>query len=291
MVGNKGIKKVAVLSMFLLPSLIGMCIFLIIPIISSLGLSFTEWDLLGEIKWVGIDNYVKIFHDETFHEAFRHTLIFILGYLPSVLIISLCLAMLLNSKIKGLTLFRGIYFLPVISSWVAISVIWKWILNPEYGLMNYFLSLIGITGPAWLSDPKWAMVAVIITSVWKDVAFVTVIYLAGLQDIPDMYYEAANIDGASGFRKFINITIPLLSNTTFFVLIISLINSFQVFDQIWVMTEGGPAGATSVLVEQIYKNAFKYYKMGYASALSWVLFGVIFLVTILQNTLKNRYGD
>lgn len=291
MVGNKGIKKIAVLSMFLLPSLIGMIAFLIIPILASLGLSFMEWDLLSEIQWVGIDNYIKIFHDETFYEAFRHTLIFIAGYLPSVLIISLLLAMLLNSKIKGLTLFRGIYFLPVISSWVAISIIWKWILNPEYGLMNYFLSLIGIAGPAWLSDSKWAMVAVIITSVWKDIGFITVIYLAGLQEIPDMYYEAANIDGAGRFRKFISVTFPLLSKTTFFVLIISLINSFQVFDQVWIMTEGGPAGATSVLVEQIYKNAFRYYKMGYASALSWVLFGVIFIVTIIQNKFQKKWGD
>ncbi|GAA0178841.1 sugar ABC transporter permease [Clostridium sediminicola] len=291
MVGNKGIKKIAVLSVFLLPSLIGMIVFLIIPILASLGLSFMKWDLLSEIEWVGLENYIKIFQDETFYEAFRHTLTFIVGYLPSVLIISLFLAILLNSKIKALTLFRGIYFLPVISSWVAISIIWKWILNPEYGLMNYFLSLIGVTGPAWLSDPKWAMISVIITSVWKDIGFITVIYLAGLQDIPDMYYEAANIDGAGRVRKFFSITLPLLSKTTFFVLIISLINSFQVFDQIWIMTEGGPAGATSVLVEQIYKNAFRYYKMGYASALSWVLFGVIFIVTIIQNKVQKKWGE
>lgn len=291
MVGNKGIKKIAVLSMFLLPSLIGMIIFLIIPIVSSFGLSFMEWDLLGKMKWVGFDNYIKIFQDETFFEALKHTLLFIAGYLPSVIIISLGLAMLLNGKINGLTLFRGIYFLPVISSWVAISIIWKWILNPEYGLMNYFLSLVGIIGPSWLSDPKWAMFAVIIASVWKDIGFITVIYLSGLQDIPDMYYEAVDIDGAGRFRKFISITLPLLSKTTFFVLIISLINSFSVFDQVWIMTEGGPAGATSVLVEQIYKNAFRYYKMGYASALSWVLFGIIFIVTVLQNMLQKKWGD
>lgn len=291
MVGNNGIKKLVVLSIFLLPSLIGMIIFLIIPIVSSFGLSFMEWDLLGEMKWVGIDNYVKIFQDETFYEALKHTLTFIAGYLPSVLIISLGIAMLLNGRMIGLTLFRGVYFLPVISSWVAVSIIWRWILNPEYGLMNYFLSLIGIVGPSWLNDPKWAMFAVIITSVWKDIGFITVIYLSGLQDIPDMYYEAVDIDGAGRFSKFINITLPLLSKTTFFVLIISLINSFQVFDQVWIMTEGGPAGATSVLVEQIYKNAFRYYKMGYASALSWVLFGIIFIVTIFQNKVQKKWGN
>lgn len=291
MVGNKGIKKIAVLSMFLLPSLLGMIIFLILPILSSLGLSFMKWDLLGEMKWVGLENYIKVFQDATFYQALRHTLIFIAGYLPSVLILALGVAMLLNGKIKGLTFFRGVYFLPVISSWVAVSIIWKWIFNPEFGLMNYFLSLVGIAGPTWLSDPKWAMFAVIITSVWKDIGFITVIYLSGLQDIPDMYYEAADIDGAGWFCKFTNVTIPLLSNTTFFVLIISLINSFQVFDQVWIMTEGGPGGATSVLVEQIYKNAFRYYKMGYASALSWVLFGIIFIITIFQNRLQKKWGN
>jgi multiple sugar transport system permease protein len=290
-VGNNGVKKIGVISIFLLPSLIGMIIFLIIPIIASFGLSFVNWDLLGEIKWVGFDNYIKIFQDETFYEALRHTLLFIAGYLPSVIILSLLLAVLLNGKIKGLTFFRGVYFLPVISSWVAVSIIWRWIFNPEYGLMNYFLSLIGIAGPSWLNDPKWAMTAVIITSVWKDIGFITVIYLSGLQDIPDMYYEAASIDGAGRVRKFFNITLPLLSKTSFFVLIISLINSFQVFDQVWIMTEGGPAGATSVLVEQIYKNAFRYYKMGYASALSWVLFGIIFIVTIFQNKLQKKWGE
>ena len=196
---------------------------------------------------------------------------------------------MLNRKLKGIVIFRGIYFLPVISSWVAVSIIWKWLLNSQYGIVNYILSLVGITGPSWLQDPKWAMPAIIIASVWKDIGFVLVMFLAGLQGISEDYYEASNLDGASPWQQFIKITLPLLAPTTFFVLLISLINSFQVFPQVWIMTEGGPAGATSVLVEQIYKNAFRYFKMGYASALSWILFAIIFTVTIILNKLQKRW--
>ncbi len=290
MVGHNGWKKIATLSIFLLPSLLGMTLFVIIPIISSFGLSFTKWDLIGEIEWVGISNYLKVFNDPTIRESLLHTLHFIAGYLPSVMIISLGLAMLLNQKLKGVVIYRALYFIPVITSWVAVSMIWKWILNPEYGIINYLLSLIGLQGPGWLLDPNWAMTGVILTSVWKDIGFITVIYLAGLQEIPDYLYEAAEIDGVTLWQKFRHITWPMLSGTTFFVVTISLINSFQVFDQVWIMTEGGPAGATSVMVEQIYKNAFKYYKMGYASAISWVLFIIIFIFTFVQNRMQKKWG-
>lgn len=289
MVGDKGFKKFLTVAMFMLPNLIGILIFMGIPIVSSLYLSFTEWDLFGSPEWVGLSNYISIFKSNDFWKALLHTAYFIAGYLPLVIVLSLSAAMLLNKKLKGVTFFRFVYFLPVISSWVAVSMIWKWLFNPEYGLINYMLSLIGIAGPAWLQDPQWAMPAIIITSVWKDIGFVMVMFLAGLQGIPDDYYEAADLDGANGWQKFFKITLPLLSPTTFFVLIISLINSFQVFDQVWIMTQGGPAGATGVLVEQIYRNAFRYYKMGYASALSWVLFGIIFLFTYIQMKLQRRW--
>lgn len=290
MVGHKGWKKTLTLSIFLLPSLIGMSCFVILPILSSLGLSFTKWDLIGDIQWVGIQNYLNILQDDTIHEALKHTFLFIAGYLPTVVIISVSLAMLLNKKIKGVVFYRALYFIPVITSWVAISMIWKWLLNPEYGLVNHMLSYIGIDGPGWLLDPNWAMFGVILTSIWKDIGFITVIYLAGLQEIPDFLYEAAEIDGVSKWQKFTHITWPMLSSTTFFVITISLINSFQVFDQVWIMTEGGPAGATSVMVEQIYRNAFKYYKMGYASAISWVLFIIIFTFTIIQKFIQRNWG-
>ena len=290
MVGFNKWNKAKTLAIFLLPSLIGMTVFVIIPIISSLGLSFTKWDLIGDIQWVGLANYSRVIKDPNIHGALFHTLQFIAGYLPSVMIISLGVAMLLNQKLKGVVFFRALYFIPVITSWVAVSMIWKWLLNPEYGIVNYLLSLIGIAGPGWLVDADWAMSGVILTSVWKDIGFITVIYLAGLQEIPDHLYEAAAIDGVNGWQKFRHITWPMLSSTTFFVVTISLINSFQVFDQVWVMTEGGPAGATSVMVQQIYLNAFRYYKIGYASAISWVLFIIIFAFTFAQNRMQKKWG-
>jgi len=280
--------KYLALAVLLLPSLAGMVVFLMAPVLSSLVLSFSQWDLIGEIGWVGIDNYVTALTDPAVLGALRNTLTFILGYLPAVVLIALGLALLLNRRIRGRVVFRAIYFVPVVTSWVAVSLIWKWLLNPQYGLVNFALGAIGIKGPGWLFDPAWAMTGVILTSVWKDIGFVTVIYLAGLQDIPEPLYEAAALDGATPWQQFWSITFPMLAPTTFFVTTISLISSFQVFDQVWIMTQGGPAGATSVMVELIYKNAFSYYKMGYASAISWVLFALIFAVTIAQNLLQKR---
>lgn len=280
--------KYLALTVLLLPSLAGMVVFLMAPVASSLVLSFSEWDLIGEISWVGLANYSTALSDPAVLGALRNTLSFILGYLPSVVIIALGLALLLNRHIKGRVVFRAIYFVPVVTSWVAVSLIWKWLLNPQYGLVNFALGAIGIKGPGWLFDPAWAMTGVILTSVWKDIGFVTVIYLAGLQDIPEPLYEAAALDGATPWQRFWSITFPMLAPTTFFVTTISLISSFQVFDQVWIMTQGGPAGATSVMVELIYKNAFSYYKMGYASAISWVLFALIFAVTIAQSLLQKR---
>lgn len=271
-----------------MPNLIGFLIFIGIPIIASLGISFTEWDLLSEPEWVGFENYQSLWEDPAFWAALWHTFYFIIGYIPLVMVGALGIALILNQKVKGITFFRAAYFIPVVSSWVAVSLIWKWLFNPSYGLVNYALSLIGITGPAWLHDPNWAMPAIILTSVWKDLGFVMVIYLAGLQGISKSYYEAADMDGASSWRKFWHITLPLLAPTTFFVTVISLINSFQVFDQVMIMTEGGPAGSTSVIVERIYNHAFRYFEMGYASAISWVLFFIIFAITLLQIRIQKR---
>jgi multiple sugar transport system permease protein len=281
-------RKYLALAVLLLPSLVGMFAFIMLPVLSSLVLSFAEWDLLGEIRWIGLGNYVAALSDPAVLGALRNTLSFIAGYLPSVVVLALGLALLLNRKLKGRIAFRAIYFVPVVTSWVAVSLIWKWLLNPQYGLVNYGLAAVGIQGPGWLFDPNWAMAGIVLTSVWKDIGFVTVIYLAGLQDIPENLYEAAELDGASPWQRFWTITLPMLAPTTFFVTTISLISSFQVFDQVWIMTGGGPAGATSVMVEQIYKNAFSYYKMGYASAISWVLFALIFVVTLAQNVAQRR---
>ncbi|HZY49527.1 MAG TPA: sugar ABC transporter permease, partial [Devosia sp.] len=189
--GVAGRGRYIALAVLLLPSLIGMGAFYLLPVAASLVLSFAEWDLLTPIKWIGLDNYAAILNDGTMWQALRNTILFILGYLPSVVVLGLALALLLNRRLKGRTIFRAIYFVPVVTSWVAVSLIWKWLLNPQYGLINYGLSLIGIKGPGWLFDPNWALPGVVLTSIWKDMGFVTVIYLAGLQEIPEHLFEAA----------------------------------------------------------------------------------------------------
>lgn len=264
-------------------------LFTLIPILASLGLTLFDWDLLTPAEFIGLGNFKSLVQDQSFWRALGHTLGYIVGYIPSVMILSLTMAVIFNQRLRGITLFRTAFFIPVVSSWVAVALLWMWIFNPKYGLVNYLLGVIGIQGPAWLFDPQWAMPAIIITSVWKDIGFVMVMFLAGLQGIPAEYYEAAAIDGASGWQRFLRITLPLLSPTTFFALIISLINSFQVFDQIWIMTGGGPAGATSVLVERIVHNAFRYSRMGYAATQSWVLFLLVFAATLIQTRLQRRW--
>lgn len=269
--------------LFLLPNLLGFLAFVFIPIIASFVLSFTDWDLLTPLRWVGFDNYSRLLMEDTiFWRVLWNTIYFSVGTVPLGILIALLLAIALNQKVLGMKIFRAAYFIPFISSTVAVAVVWQWLYNPQFGLLNYLLSLVGIAGPNWLSSTRWAMPAVIIMSIWRGLGFNMLLYLAGLQGIPDHYYEVADIDGASRFAKFRYITIPLLSTTTFFVFIMSIIGSFQVFDQIYIMTGGGPARATSVLVHYMYQNAFSYFRMGYASAVAYVLFFLVFLFTILQ---------
>jgi multiple sugar transport system permease protein len=282
MVGESKSKQILWVLFFILPAFTGLVLFTIIPIMSSFILTLFRWDLITPMKFIGINNFIKLIGDDNFWKSLGHTLSFVGGYIPFVMITGLFVALLMNGNIKGKGLYRTGFFIPVISSWIAVALLWTWLFNPKYGLVNYFLSLINITGPAWLYDPSWAMIAIIITSVWKDTGFIMMLFLSGLQDIPANLLEAASIDGASKLRSFFSITIPLLSPITFFVLIISMVNSFQVFDQVWAMTEGGPAGSTSVLVEQVYKNAFRYNNMGYASTIALILFLIILLITVVQ---------
>jgi multiple sugar transport system permease protein len=286
MIGERGWRKAGWLTFFLLPGLGGLLIFSILPILASFVLTFYSWDLLTPPRFIGFENYVRMAGDKNFWAALRHTLTFIVGYLPLVVILGLGMAMAVNTTLRGIGFVRTLFFFPVVSSWVAVALLWSWLFNPKYGLINYMLQLVGITGPGWLFDPNWAMPAIILTSVWKDLGFVLVLFLAGLQAIPSDYYEAAALDGANRTARFRFVTLPLLGPTTFFVVIISLINSFQVFDQVWVMTEGGPAGATTVLVEQIVRHAFSYGEMGYAAAISWVLFAMVLAATLFQLRLQ-----
>lgn len=289
MVGQKGWRQLPVVMLFIGPSLAALILFLLGPLIVSLGISLTSWDLLTPPRYIGLANYSELFHSSDVRDALSHTLFFIVGYLPTVLVLGLGLALLLNRPLRGLSLYRTAFFMPVVSSWVAVSLMWKWLLNPAFGLVNYLLGLLHLYQPGWWADPHWAMPAVIIASVWKDVGFVMVLLLAGLQGIDRSFYEAAQIDGAGAWARFRYVTVPLLSPSIFFVTVISLINSFQVFDQVWVMTGGGPGGASSVIVEHIVRNAFSYGRMGYASALSWVLFVVIFAITAAQFAAQRRW--
>lgn len=289
MAGDRGIKKYFWILFFILPSLLGLLIFTILPMLASLGLTLFDWDLLTPPKFVGLANFKQLFADPIFWKSLTNTLYFIACYIPVVIILGLLVALLLNQNIKGRSFLRASFFTPVISSWVAISLLWTWIFSPKYGIMNYVLGLFSITGPNWLYDTHWAMPAIIITSVWKDIGYIMIMYLAGLQNVSDEYYEAAELDGANSWQKFIHITFPMLSPITFFALIISLINSFQIFDQVWIMTQGGPANSTTTLVLQIVMNATRYGRYGYAAAISWVLFMLIFGFTVLQNQLQKKW--
>lgn len=276
-------------ALFIAPSFIPLVAFFIVPMVAAAVLSFTSWDLLSAPRWIGFDNFIQLFHDKDFLTSLRNTLVFIAGYLPLVYILGLSAALALNRKFKGSGVLRAAYFLPVITSWVIVALLWKWILNPNGGLVNSALHIVGIEGPGWWASKSWAMASVIIPSAWKDLGYVMLLLLAGLQSIPPEYQEAAAIDGASKRQILFKITMPLLTPATFFVLVISLINNFQVFDQIWVMTAGGPEGSTNVVVAEIVKNSFDYGHMGYASAMSMILFLIIMGITAIQLRLQKRW--
>lgn len=262
---------------------------MILPMFAAVILSFSSWDLLSPPHWIGFTNFQELVHDRDFHNALKNTLIFIAGYLPLVYVLGLSAALALDRKFRGSSILRAAYFLPVITSWVVVALLWKWILNPNGGLVNSALAAIGIQGPGWWTSKSWSMISVIIPSAWKDLGYVMLILLAGLQSIPPEYKEAAAIDGASKRQILFRITLPLLTPASFFILVVSLINNFQVFDQIYVMTQGGPEGSTSVVVQQIVKNSFDYGHMGYASAMSMVLFSIILIITGIQIRLQKRW--
>jgi multiple sugar transport system permease protein len=291
MAWNSGIHKWKWVALFLLPGLLGLSLFVLYPILSSFWLAFHDWNLLRPPEFVGLGNFQELFGDGDFWRALRYTLTFIALYVPLVFVLGLALALFLNQKARGMLIVRASSFLPVVASWVVVSLIWKWIFNPQYGLVNYGLGLIGIEGPAWLFEPASAVWALVITSVWKDVGYIALLFLGGLQNISESYYEAARIDGAGRMRLLRHITLPLLTPTMFFVTITLLINYFQMFEQVWLMPMRDSAAdrQVEVIVTEVVKNAFSYSRMGYASAMSWVLFILIFAITIVQLRLQKRW--
>lgn len=269
-------------ALFLLPSALPLLFFTIVPMVAAFWISLHQWNLVGPMKWIGADNYARLITDPGTQGAFLHTVYYIVGYLPLVYIGGLGIALALNSRIKARGMLRGLYFLPVVTSWIVVALVWRWLLNPSTGIVNWLLSLVGIAGPGWWTDPAWSMPAIILASAWKDVGFVMVILLAGLQAVPEELYEAAKVDGAGPMRRLFSITLPMLSPSTFFVIVLSLINGFQVFDQVYAMTGGGPNNSSQVVVQQIYDLTFRYGRAGEASALSWLLFLFILVITLVQ---------
>lgn len=289
MIGVRGWRKAGLIIFFLAPSAVPLLLFTIVPMISSLWVSLHSWNLQQPMRWVGLHNYKHLLGDGDTRAALEHTVLFLVMYLPFVYVLGLALAVGLNRRFRGRNLLRSMYFLPVVTSWVVVALTWKWLLNPANGLVNHMLAQVGIDGPGWWASPHWAIASTVIASVWKDAGFVMVILLAGLQSVPEEYLEAARLDGASAWQRFRSVTLPLLSPSTYFVVMISLINGFQVFDQIYVMTGGGPAGSSRPIVEEIYDLTFRYGEAGTASALSWLLFVLILIVTIGMQRLQKRW--
>ncbi|MCB4790436.1 MAG: sugar ABC transporter permease [Elusimicrobia bacterium] len=293
---------------FILPNFIGFLIFTSLPIVASMILSFTEWDIFSAPKFIGLENYFHLFwfhvrHGMTFSswfdyiavwryiEAndpdfwyFLYNTVFMMIGIPLGMIGSLFLAIIMNRALRGIYFFRTIYFLPTVSSAVAIALLWRWIYNPDYGMLNTMLASIGIIGPPWLNHPVWAKISLIIMGLWTSIGgYSMLLYLAALQGIPQHLYEAADIDGANFWQKFRHITVPLISPTTFFIFIMGVISGFQGgFQNAYLMTRGGPAQATTTIEYYIYNNAFVWFHMGKASALAWFLFLIIFVVTLFN---------
>lgn len=284
-------KEARIALLFLAPHFIGFLLFQILPVFGTLLFSVLDWNLITDATFVGVDNYVKLFtRDLFFRKAMLNTVGYTLGTVALILVGSLSAAVLLNQQIRFRSLFRTLYFVPNVSSLVAVSFVWMWIYNSDYGLLNNVLQSIGIQNtPQWLSSTTLAMPAVVVMSAWTQIGFFTVIFLAGLQNIPRQYYESAVIDGSSPLQSFLYITFPLLSPTTFFVLVLSIVNSFQVFEQTFIMTKGGPAFSTTTAVMYIYNQAFQFQEIGYASAVSVILFAAILLVTVFQFRVQRRW--
>ena len=290
--------------LFILPTYLVITIFIILPIFFALYISFNKWNLLAPMKFIGLSNYGKLFRSEEFWKALINTVYYTFITVPLCVIFALVIALLLNTKIKGIAFYRVAYFMPVMTSFVASAFIWQWIFQSQNGILNFVFGLIGLKPLSWLNEPKgvftvlfesfgvhiprWlggpsvTLVAIGIMSIWKNVGYYMIIFLAGLQNFPRSYYEAAEMDGAGPVRRFFSITLPILSPTTFFVLIMSVIVSFQVFEQVAVTTQGGPLNSSLVLVYFVYQKAFKFLEVGYASSAAYILFAIVLFLTYLQ---------
>ena len=285
-------KKTLIAYSFIAPNFIGFFILTFLPIMFSFVLSVCEWDAgnTSQITFVGLSNFARMAKDSTFKISFKNTIYYTIGVVPATLILSLLLAMLMNCQIKGRTFFRSVVFFPYVASLVAVGVVWNALFHPDNGPVNQLLMAIGIQNPPrWAADIKWAMPTLILLSIWKNVGYYTVVYLAALQGVPSELYEAAKMDGASGVQRFRYITWPMVTPTTFFVAIMLTIYTFKVFDMMYITTQGGPGRATNVLVYHLYNQAFISLKFGYASAIAMILFVIILAITLFQFQFEKKF--
>ncbi|MGE3724246.1 MAG: carbohydrate ABC transporter permease [Candidatus Sericytochromatia bacterium] len=275
--------------LMLLPSLLGVGIFTLIPVLASFGLSFAQWNLLSPPKWVGFANYAALMSEPLFWKVLGNTFVYAFSVVLFEVPIALALAIALNQQGWVVKIFRTVFFLPVVTSMIAIALVWNWIYDPQYGLLNAALGAIGLKPIAWLFTTEWALPALIVMGIWKNVGYSMVIFLAGLQNIPDELYEAASLDGASSWQQFLNVTLPMVSPTLFFVTTMSTITAFQIFDSVYMMTQGGPENSTNVAVYWLYQNAFEFFQVGRASAMAYVLFAIILTLTLIQWSLRKKW--
>ena len=278
---------------FILPSLCGFIVFTFVPVLISLFLSFTKWNFMegwGAIKFTGLANYIRLFSDEWFLNSYMNNIVFTIITVPVLIALGMVMANIINKHIWGGGAVRTMIFIPYIASVVAVCAVWMVLLQPSYGPINQFLRLIGIQNPpGWLADFKWSLPSIMIIYIWQQVGYYSIVFLSGLKGIPEDVYEAAKVDGASSIRQFFSITIPLISPTTFFLTIMGIIGSFKVFDQISVLTQGGPGSSSSVMAYYVYRTAFENFDMGYANTLAWALFVLVFVVTLIQWKLQDRF--
>ena len=282
-------KEGLVAAVMVAPNLIGLLVFMVVPTVISILMSFTDWNLLNTSSFIGLANFKEAFSDPLFWKTLNNTVVYVFWKVPFNIFISLILAVLINQRMYGRTFFRAILFLPMIASSVSVALLWQPLFDMSSGMLNKILTTIGLPPSTWIYDPKTSMMSVVIVALWKEIGYYMVMFLAGLQSIPSTYYEAASIDGASAARKFLFITIPLISPTTFFVMIISIIGSFQIFDLTTVLTAGGPSNSTNTLIMYVYQAGFRFFRMGYASALSTILFVIVLIFTIIQDKLSKKW--
>lgn len=277
--------------LMLAPNVIGFILFMLVPVVATFVLSFTKYDMLTTPQFIGLQNYINMLKDPIVWEVTRNTVVYTILTVPIGMALSLLLAVTLDTKIRFRRFYRAAFFLPAITSMVVVAIVWQWIYNPDFGLLNYFLSLFGIQGPKWLLDSSTALISLAIVGIWKNLGYNMIIFLSGLQGISNSYYEAAELDGANVFQKFFKITLPMLKPTTFFIFVMSIISSFQVFDQVMLMTKGGPGRSSSVLVHYLYQNAFQYFKLGYACAIAYLLFFIVMMITLFNMRMEKSMRE